>query len=150
MGNKLYEIFFFDLCVKNWNLWSKFTSSKKVLWFFSKGLRFRILLTLDYQTAYHRVSKSAFRYSGDFFSIRFQSHQAVDGLFWLNLYRVKNPGTKGRSLVMHFSRLFIGQEPWKFRYGKQSIQLQFCLFLHSHSLKWEICLTDILLVANVI
>ena len=49
MGNKLYGIFFFDLCVKNWSLWSKFTSSKKVLWFFSKGLRFRILLTFKLQ-----------------------------------------------------------------------------------------------------
>ena len=50
MENKLYEINFFDLCVKNWSLLSKFPSSKKVLWFFSKVLRFRIFLRLDYQT----------------------------------------------------------------------------------------------------
>ena len=47
--------------------WSKFTSSKKVLWFFSKGLRFWILLTMDYETTYLQVFKSTFRYSGGFF-----------------------------------------------------------------------------------
>ena len=33
MGNKLYDVKVFDLCCKKWSLWSKFTSSKKLLWF---------------------------------------------------------------------------------------------------------------------
>ena len=48
MGITLYEIKFFDLYCKKISLCSKFTSEKEVLWFFSKGLRFGILLTVDY------------------------------------------------------------------------------------------------------
>ena len=69
MGNKLYKVNFFSYVVKKWSLWSKFTSSKKVSWFFSKGLRFRILLRLDFETTYPQapqVYKSTFRYSGGF------------------------------------------------------------------------------------
>ena len=47
------------------------------MWFFSKGLRFRILLRLDYQTTNPYLSESAFLYSGGCFSIRFKPHQVV-------------------------------------------------------------------------
>ena len=50
---------------------------KKFCDFCSKGLRFRILLTMDYETKYPQVFKSTFRYSGGFFLIRFKPHQEV-------------------------------------------------------------------------
>ena len=52
----------------------------RFLWFFSKGLRFRILLTLEYQATYLQVSNLHSAILGDFFLIRFQSHQAVERL----------------------------------------------------------------------
>ena len=64
MRSKLYEIIFFELCSKKLELMKqihlfkkgKFACSKKVSWYFSKGLRFQILLTMDYETTYpHQV-----------------------------------------------------------------------------------------------
>ena len=79
MRSKLYEIKILSYVVKNWSLWSKFTCSKKVFWFFSKGLRFRILSTIDYWTTYmpSGIQICIPLFWGIFFAIRFQSNQAV-------------------------------------------------------------------------
>ena len=47
MGIKLYETIFFIYVVRKLSLFSKCTLKKEVLWFFSNGLRFGILLTVD-------------------------------------------------------------------------------------------------------
>ena len=70
MGIKLYEMKFFDYVVKNLSFCCKLTSEKESLWFFSKDLRFGILLTVDYQTTCPQVSESDFRYSGGFFRLK--------------------------------------------------------------------------------
>ena len=103
--------------VKKWILWSKFTSSKKVLWFFSKGLRFRILLTVDYKTTYPQVFKSTFCYSGWFFSIRFKSHQVV--------YSVKPAYLSIKLLLwISFSVSFLSFYPFRF-WDSQEIHKNF-------------------------
>ena len=91
--------------VKNWSLWSKFTCSKKVSWFFSKGSVFGFhwqwtmkLHTLSYSNLLSAILE-------DFFSIRFKSHQVVLG--WAAFWPFFTGWTFKRS-IMGNSRWFIG------------------------------------------
>ena len=67
MRSKLYEIKIFELCSKKLELMKQIHLFKKGFVIFLKGGRFRILLTLDFETTYPQVFKSTFCYSGGFF-----------------------------------------------------------------------------------
>ena len=66
MSNKLNETKIFELFSRKMELMMQIHLFKKGVVIFLKGLRFRILLTMDYETTYPQVFKPTFRYSGGF------------------------------------------------------------------------------------
>ena len=71
MGNKLYEMNFFDLCCQKLKIMKQIPLFKKV--FFLKGARFSDFI----ETRLSSYKPLVIRYSGRFLSIRFKPHQAV-------------------------------------------------------------------------
>ena len=76
-GLHFMKLNFLTYVVKKLSLYSKCTSKKEVLWFFSKGLRFGILLTVTIKLHTLRYPNLLSAILGDFFCVRSLPHQVV-------------------------------------------------------------------------